>query len=274
MNRFYIITNRDKDPDLQVTGKIRDFLESRGKSCMLSVEGLMPDNTDCALVLGGDGTLLQAARTMRGNEVPLLGVNLGTLGYLAELDVHMALEGLSELLERGPAGIEERMMLAGTVYHEGKPVCEDLALNDIVVGRKSGFKIVRFHVYVDGEFLSAYAADGMIVATPTGSTAYNLSAGGPIVEPTASLLVMTPVAPHGMLNRSIVFSDRSRIKIELQSPSGRPETEALVGFDSDSQFPLCPGDYIEIRKAELTTKILKLSHIGFLETLRHKMSDE
>ena len=98
MNRFYIITNRDKDPDLQVTGKIRDFLESRGKSCMLSVEGLMPDNTDCALVLGGDGTLLQAARTMRGNEVPLLGVNLGTLGYLAELDVHMALEHLPQEL--------------------------------------------------------------------------------------------------------------------------------------------------------------------------------
>lgn len=165
-------------------------------------------------------------------------------------------------------------MLKGTVCQNGKPVYEDMALNDIVIGRRSGFKIIRFNVYVDGEFLSAYAADGIIVATPTGSTAYSLSAGGPIVEPTASLLVMTPVAPHGMLNRSIVFSDQSTIKLEPASPAGRPDTEVLAGFDSDSQFPLRKGDYIEIRKAEQTTKILKLSRIGFLETLRHKMSAE
>ncbi len=274
MNQFYIITNRQKDPELLVTGKIRAFLESRGRSCTLNSEGPMPEGTGCALVLGGDGTLLQAARELRGHEVPLLGINLGTLGYLAELDVHQAIKGLTELLERGPAEIEERMMLKGTVYQNGEPVYEDMALNDILVGRKNSFKIVRFNVYVDGEFLNAYAADGVIVATPTGSTAYNLSAGGPIVEPTASLLVMTPVAPHGMLNRSIVFSDKSKIKLELSSPLGRPESDAMVGFDSDSQFPLTKGDYIEIEKAERTTKILKLSRIGFLETLRHKMSAE
>ena len=103
------------------------------------------------------------------------------------------------------------MMLKGTLYSQGRTYGTDIALNDIVLGRSSGFRIVRFNVYVDGEFLGAYAADGLIVATPTGSTAYNLSAGGPIVEPTASLLVLTPVAPHGMLDRSIVFSDKSRI---------------------------------------------------------------
>ncbi len=274
MNRFYMITNKDKDPKLSVTEKIRDFLESRGRECVLCGEGPMQEDCDCVLVLGGDGTLLQAARELREKDVPLLGVNLGTLGYLAELDVQMARSGLSGLLSHGPAVIEERMMLKGTLYRQGSPVGSDIALNDILVGRGSGFKIVRFRVYVDGEFLSAYAADGMIVATPTGSTAYNLSAGGPIVEPTASLLVLTPVAPHGMLNRSIVFSDKSRIKLELAALPGRPETDALVSFDSDSQFPLLPGDFIEIEKAERTTKILKLSRIGFLETLRHKMSAE
>ena len=274
MKRFYIITNRQKDPELAVTNKICAMLEGKGVSCTLASEAPMEAHTDCALVLGGDGTLLQAARELRFSEVPLLGVNLGTLGYLAELDIHQAEEGLNELLERGPAEIEERMMLKGTVCQNGEPVYEDMALNDIVIGRRSGFKIIRFNVYVDGEFLSAYAADGIIVATPTGSTAYSLSAGGPIVEPTASLLVMTPVAPHGMLNRSIVFSDQSTIKLEPASPAGRPDTEVLAGFDSDSQFPLRKGDYIEIRKAEQTTKILKLSRIGFLETLRHKMSAE
>ena len=274
MKRFYIITNKDKDPEYGMTGKIRDFLESKGRECTLGSEGPLPERTDCALVLGGDGTLLQAARELRESDVPLLGINLGTLGYLAELDVHMALDGLSALLSGGPAVIEERMMLKGTLYRQGEAVCTDIALNDILVGRSSGFRIVRFNVYVDGEFLSAYAADGIIVATPTGSTAYNLSAGGPIVDPTASLLVLTPVAPHGMINRSIVFSDRSKIKLELAQLPGRPETDAMVGFDSDSQFPLLPGDFIEIEKAERTTKILKLSRIGFLETLRHKMSAE
>ena len=274
MNRFYMITNKDKDPGLVVTKRIRDFLREQGRECVLGDEGPLPDACDCVLVLGGDGTLLKAARELREKEVPLLGVNLGPLGYLAELDVHMALPGLSGLLEKGPEVIEERMMLKGTLYRQGRPVSSDIALNDIVVGRSSGFRIVRFNVYVDGEFLSAYAADGLIVATPTGSTAYNLSAGGPIVEPTASVLMLTPVAPHGMLDRSIVFSDRSRIKLELASLPGRPETEALVGFDSDSQFPLFTGDFIEIEKAERTTKILKLSRIGFLETLRHKMSAE
>ncbi|MCD2492624.1 NAD(+)/NADH kinase [Lacrimispora sp. NSJ-141] len=274
MNRFYIITNREKDPELTVTGKIKRFLESQGKVCVLNADAPIPEDTDCVLVLGGDGTLLQAARNLVWKDVPLLGVNLGTLGYLAELDIHSALGGLKELLESGPSVVEERMMLKGSVYHDGKMVCEDIALNDILIGRKSGFKVIRFKVYVDGEFLNAYAADGMIVATPTGSTAYNLSAGGPIVEPTASLIVLTPIAPHTMINRSIVLSAKSQIKLELVVPPGRAEVEATVGFDSDNQCPFQAGDYIEIQKAMRTTKILKLNRIGFLETLRHKMSAE
>ena len=274
MNQFYIITNRDKDPELKVTAKIKAFLESRGKSCVLNCEAPLPDNTDCALVLGGDGTLLKAARKFAKRNVPLLGINLGTLGYLTELDVRSALDGLDELLEKGPSAVEERMMLKGTVYHDGKVVCEDVALNDILLGRQSSFKIVRFRVYVDGNYLNSYAADGMIVATPTGSTAYNLSAGGPIVEPTASLIVLTPVAPHAVLNRSIVLSDKSLIRLELSAAPGRTDAEAVVGFDSDNQCVIHPGDYIEIKKAFRTTKILKLDRIGFLETLRRKMSAE
>ena len=274
MNRFYIITNREKDPGLTVTVKIKEFLESRGKICILNSEASLPDNTDCALVLGGDGTLLKAARRFAKKNVPLLGINLGTLGYLAELDVQSALDGLDELLEKGPSAVEERMMLKGTVYRNGRVVCEDVALNDILLGRQSSFKIVRFRVYVDGIYLNSYAADGMIVATPTGSTAYNLSAGGPIVEPTASLIVLTPVAPHAVLNRSIVLSDKSLIRLELSAGPGRSDAEAVVGFDSDNQCAIHPGDYIEIKKASRTTKILKLDRIGFLETLRRKMSAE
>lgn len=272
MNHFYIITNTGKDPNLEVTRDIKSFLENRGVECMMESEGPIPPETECVLVLGGDGTILQASKMVEGMDIPLLGINLGTLGYLTELDMSNAMTGLSHLIEHGYAGIEERMMLEGTIYHHGKPVFTGIALNDIFLGRVSGFKILRFNVFVNGEFLNSYAADGMIIATPTGSTAYNLSVGGPIVDPKAFMIVMTPVAPHAMMNRSIILRDKSVIRMELVSTPGRKQPDALVGFDSDDQVEFLPGDYVEIKKSDRITKILKLNKSGFLETLRHKIS--
>ena len=164
-------------------------------------------------------------------------------------------------------------MLKGTVCQNGKPVYEDMALNDIVIGRRSGFKIIRFNVYVDGEFLSAYAADGIIVATPTGSTAYSLSAGGPIVEPGASLILLTPVCPHTLNTRSIVLRPEDEVVIEIgQKQSGQTQ-EAEANFDGSGLMVLRSRDRIQVTRSEKTTSVIKLSELSFLERLHRKMSE-
>ena len=147
----------------------------------------------------------------------------------------------------------------------------DVALNDIVMTRSGSMKIVHFNLYVNGEFLNSYDADGLIVSTPTGSTAYNLSAGGPIVEPTASLIVVTPICSHALNSRSIVFSDKDEIVIEIGAKRENQIEEAVIAYDGADEVPLHTGDRIRIKKAWETAKIVKLSKVSFLETLREKM---
>ena len=201
MERFYLITNRAKDPDLTVTDQIRQYLEERGKTCLLcdnSEKGekyhytdpaKVPSDIDGILVLGGDGTLLQAAGDVVDLQIPLLGINLGTLGYLAEIDRDTLYPALDHLMA-DEYTIEHRMMLCGSIYRDGKLIAEDAALNDITITREGNLRVVRFDNYVNGEFLNSYSADGIIIATPTGSTGYSLSAGGPIISPSASLMLM------------------------------------------------------------------------------------
>lgn len=167
---------------------------------------LIPEGTQCILVLGGDGTLLQAARDVVYRKIPMLGINLGTLGFLAEVDrqsIHAALDKLIA----DDYEIEERMMLTGTVWHGDKIIGQDIALNDIVIGREGPLRVVRFKNYVNDVYLNSYNADGIIIATPTGSTGYSLSCGGPIVSPNAAMTLMTPIAPHTLNTRSIIFPE-------------------------------------------------------------------
>ena len=206
MDKFYIITNSDKDKDLEFTGQIVEYLKANGRKCMVQQaerkqEGayhytnpaLIPEDTECILVLGGDGTLLQAARDVVHREIPMLGVNLGTLGFLAEVDKQSVYSALDKLME-DDYEIEERMMLTGTVWRDGKIIGRDVALNDIVIGRDGHLRVVRFKNYVNDVYLNSYNADGIIISTPTGSTGYSLSCGGPIVAPNGSMTLMTPIA--------------------------------------------------------------------------------
>ena len=195
MDKFYIITNSDKDKDFQITNEIVSYLKKNGKKCQVQqaerkLEGayhytnpeLIPEGTQCILVLGGDGTLLQAARDVVYRKIPMLGINLGTLGFLAEVDrqsIHAALDKLIA----DDYEIEERMMLTGTVWHGDKIIGQDIALNDIVIGREGPLRVVRFKNYVNDVYLNSYNADGIIIATPTGSTGYSLSCGGPLRMP-------------------------------------------------------------------------------------------
>jgi NAD+ kinase len=286
MKAFTIITNDVKDKNFEITNLIVKYLRDHGCSCSVTNteqqggEGKyhytdasqIPGDTECIIVLGGDGTLLQAARDVVDKDIPLLGINLGTLGYLAEIDRHMIIPALDHLME-GDYTIESRMMLKGTVFHKGKQIAGDLALNDIVIGREGAFRVINFRSYVNEQYLASYKADGMIISTPTGSTGYSLSAGGPIIAPSASLLMMTPLAPHALNTRSIVLSDQDRIRLEIGSGRDGMEEKAMVTFDGDTSIRLVTGDRIEIERAERNTRIVKISNQSFLETLRKKMSN-
>jgi len=267
MNKFYVITNTSKDVSLEITNHMKNYLESKGKTCVLAENGLsLPQDTDCVLVLGGDGTLIRAARELHSYDVPILGINMGTLGYLTEVEVQNIETAIDQLLEGNPM-VEARMMLKGTLNN----TVEDIALNDIVLTRHGSLRIIRFNVYVNGELLNTYQADGVIVSTPTGSTGYNISAGGPIVEPTASMIVITPICSHALNTSSIVLSADDEIVLEVALGRDGEIEEACVSFDGDRNIEVRTGDRILIQKAEETTKLLKLSKVSFLETLRKKM---
>ena len=286
MDSFYIITNKDKDPGFQTTRFVKEYLEKRGKKCTIRENMVesggnykytnaagIPDDVYCVLVLGGDGTLLQASRDLTERDLPLLGINMGTLGYLAEVDR----KGIEPALERLLAGeyqIVSRMMISGEVYHQGKKVMEDLALNDIVIGRYGRLRIIDFKIYVNGEYLNRYSADAMVISTPTGSTGYSLSAGGPIVSPEASMLLMTPVAPHTLNTRSIILPDDAEITVEMLPGHSRSGDDAEVTFDGDTSVRLTCTDKVVIRKAVKKTRLIKINQISFLEVLRTKMNGQ
>lgn len=278
MKHFFVVANKAKDPAGSYTNRILTYLRERGagvSSLINEREALpiqAPEGAECAIVLGGDGTLLKAAGDLMGREIPLLGVNLGTLGYLAEVEIGNIEQALDKLL-CGEYTKEARMMLAGDVFHAGDCLVQEFALNDIVISRCGSLQILHFNIYVNGRFLNGYGADGMIVATPTGSTGYNMSAGGPIVEPGASLLLLTPICPHTLNTRSIILSPEDEVAIEI--PEGREKTIQTVeaSFDGAHKVTLQTGDKIVIKKASKTTEILKLNTESFLEILHKKMSE-
>ena len=266
MNRFFVITNQRKDKTFEITNCIKAYIESKGKICELETEKQSPEGSDCILVLGGDGTLIRAAREYHQYHIPLLGINMGTLGYLAEVELQHMEEALDKLME-GNGMIESRMMLEGT-WGDGMT---DTALNDIVINRFGTLRIIQFNIYVNGELLNTYQADGVIISTPTGSTGYNLSAGGPIVEPTASMIVITPICSHALNTRSIVLSAEDEIEVEIGKGREEEIEKAELSFDGDKNVAIHTGERIKITKAKETAELYKLSKVSFLETLRKKM---
>ena len=284
MEHFYIITNKSKDPDYRVTYRVRDYLVENGKKCSIQENeekisdgkytdaSVVKQDVDCVIVLGGDGTLLQAANDLADKNVPFLGINLGTLGFLAEVNKNDIEDALKKLLS-GEYEIEKRMMLEGRSYDTKGEKDNTGALNDIVITRKGSLQILNFSISVNGQFLHRYHADGMLVATPTGSTGYNLSAGGPIVDPKAQMMVITPICPHSMQNRSIVLSPEDEVTIEIETGHDRAGQEVEAIFDGSHKVTLYTGDRIVIRRSNKTTGIVKLSKVSFLENLHKKMCD-
>lgn len=301
MKHFFIIANPFKDPELETAKQIADFIIRAGGSCRIDLRGgenarrhnekarqnaetqtqsstytdaaQIPPETECILVLGGDGTLIEAARDTSGLNIPLLGVNLGSLGFLTEVEKTGVTEALTQLLADSYQ-IGSRMMLTGQISRDGSCWERSHALNDIVITRSGSLQIIHFHIYVNGQFLNAYNADGVILSTPTGSTGYNMSAGGPIVEPSAKLIVITPICPHTMNARSIVLSAEDEIVIEIAEEKKDSPFKAEVNFDGGHVSPLMPGDRVIVTQSERTTDIIKLGRASFLEVLHKKMSEK
>lgn len=257
-------------------GDVAELIETEGADCASrersqALQGTL-EKVDCMIVLGGDGTMLRAVRETRGLNIPMIGVNLGTLGYMTEIEPAHLEESLERLIS-GDYEQESRMMLNGRVRFQDDGAEEGWALNDIVISRKGSLRIIRFNIFVNGQFLKDYSADGVIVTTPTGSTGYNLSAGGPLIEPGAKLIMLTPICPHTLNQRSIILSAEDRIEIEI--PQGRDESIQTVeaSFDGSHVIPLKTGDRIRIVQSEKRAEFIRLNRVSFLEILHRKLAE-
>ncbi|MDE7062532.1 MAG: NAD(+)/NADH kinase [Lachnospiraceae bacterium] len=283
MKHFFVMTNAWKDVGLAYTHRIVNYIRKAGGSCdyFITVDGngrevttepVIPENVEVVLVLGGDGTLIHVARSLVERHIPLIGVNLGQLGYLCELE-EQSVENAMDALMADQYTVEERMMLGGYMVQGQFETGEKLALNDIVIHRVGPLQIVNLKVYVNGEYLYSFAADGIILATPTGSTGYNMSAGGPIVDPKARLILMTPINSHTLNSKSIVIGADDEVVIEIGMRREERDEQVEVSFDGDNSMRLEVGDRIVVHCAQASTAILRLNKMSFLEILRKKMQN-
>lgn len=277
MKRFFLIANLAKEFVPETRAYIRECLEKRGAECRFltlaqnnkygkhTPSELVPEDTECVITIGGDGTLIQAARDLAGRNIPLLGVNRGHLGFLNQISSQDEIEEAIASLIENRFELERRMMIRGTVFHQGKPVFQDIALNEIAVTSRVPLRVLRYQVSVNDEYLNHYSADGVLVATPTGSTAYNLSAGGPVMAPAGRMMALTPVCPHSLNARSIVLAAEDRIQIGVLS-SGR------VSFDGDSWADLETGDCLIAERSALETVMIRRKKQSFMQNLSDHLS--
>lgn len=278
MRHFYIIANLDKEYAKDAQAFIKTYLEAKGAVCRFQRDDNkerggahtraeeVPEDTECVITIGGDGTLIQAARDLAGRNIPMVGVNRGHLGYLNQVSRQEDMVPVMDALLEDRYHLERRMMIKGTACHEGKTVLEDIALNEIAVTRLDPLKVLRYNVYVNDEYLNEYAADGVLVATPTGSTAYNLSAGGPVIAPAARMMVLTPICSHSLNARSIVLAPEDKIRIRLLNKG------QVVSFDGDTFMELTEGDSIWIESSQMQTVMVKLRQISFMQNLSNHLA--
>lgn len=224
------------------------------------------EKADLLIVLGGDGTLLSAARSLRAHNVPILAVNLGSLGFLTTVTLDQLYPMLEQVLE-GHHRIGERMMLETQVFRSGKPAERQTALNDAVVNKGALSRMLDFDLYVDGDHVARYRADGLIVATPTGSTAYSLAAGGPIVQPGIDAFVITPICPHMLTNRPLVIPDTSKMEIDFSAVDER----VYLTLDGQIGYELGPADRVVITKSEYKVSFVRPPRKTYFEVLRNKL---
>lgn len=280
MKRIGIVAKTDREQARAVVADLIAWCLARGFQPLLDKEtsALCPDasvatarkpelpgQVDLLLVLGGDGTLLSVARLVGDLGVPIVGVNLGGLGFLTALTVDELFPALESLL-KDELVVEERMMLGATVSRQGERLSEYVALNDMVITKSAMSRIIRLEVAVDRQFATGYRADGLIISTPTGSTAYCLSAGGPIVFPTMDAVVLTPICSHTLTNRPLVLPANQRIEVTLLT-----DQDVMLTADGQVGFALKQWDTVEIYRAAARIRLLRPPQKDFFTVLRTKL---
>ena len=278
MKRFCIIANREKDPDGTHTRELAGVLRELGCTvCMceplvpgeeaaLRLESI-PGDTECVIVLGGDGTFLHAAKALLSRNVSVFGINLGTLGFLTSAEYGNAREALACLVKDQASEITVRALEC----EMGGRKINSAALNEVVVSRNGFSRLIHLQVLVNGQIVSDYLSDGVIISTPIGSTGYSMSAGGPIVQPHAKVLLITPICPHTMKARPLAVSDEDIITVRVLRGSRSIPGEAVVSADGDAIGMLDVGEEITIALGEASTRILSVGSVTFWERVESKL---
>ncbi|MEO8409699.1 MAG: NAD kinase [Propionivibrio sp.] len=223
------------------------------------------EHADLAIVIGGDGTMLLAARHLARHSVPLVGVNQGRLGFMTDIPRSDILASIDDLLS-GKFTPDERMLLGGEVVRDGQSIASSLALNEVVVDKGAIGRLIEFELFIDGEFIYNLRSDGLIASTPTGSTAYALSANGPILHPQVSSIALVPLCPHSLTNRPILVGDRNEIEVRIVNA-----TDSRVHFDGQVTFDLRPGDVVRIRRSQHSICLLHPPGYSYFAMLREKL---
>jgi len=275
MNKFCIIVNKDRDEHLELTGRVQEFLAAQGKQFAVRMESLdtaevewkpIPADVDCIIVLGGDGTMIRAANRLLKYDIPIFGINAGNLGYLTGVEAGDAEKGLERICN-GDFRVQKRMMLEGEINGN----YADSALNEVAITRSGVSRMINLAVYVNGALLDVVTGDGLLISTPTGSTGYNLSAGGAVVTPEAQLILITPICPHSLSSREIVVSGEDEISVEIRQNRRGPEVGAVATFDGRAAIDLNTEDKIVVKRSNYTTKMVQLDERTFFEVLRSKL---
>ncbi len=273
MHTVAIITNKKKDIDSLVTNKCIDILKNKFNlvfSDGTDKESLKALLADCfsAIVIGGDGTILLAANEAANAGVPILGINMGHMGFLADVEPSELERALGEFAD-GNYNIEERFMIEAAVSDGKKEKTSPLtALNDLVISRASYTRMIALDVLVDGHFVTSYVGDGVVVATPTGSTAYSLSAGGPVVDSSLDVCIVTPVCPHTLSSKPLIVPGSSEITIRFHD---KFDDISMLTSDGQRSVKIADGDEIIIKASPLKTRLIKVSNRGFYEIFNKKL---
>ncbi|NLK87416.1 MAG: NAD(+)/NADH kinase [Clostridiaceae bacterium] len=281
MKKIGIITNLEKDTDFTYTRILAESITRHGGCALLSdalaeasgtgtrcgSEDELVSSCDLLVCLGGDGTLLKVARRIYDRELPIMGINLGNLGFLTEVDRNNIDTAFGQLY-RGDYTLEKRMMLEAAVIRKGRETVTDVALNDVVITRGATARILHVKAYINNMFVDTFPGDGLIISSPTGSTAYSLSAGGPIVEPDTDLMVVTPICPHILYSRSFITKSDSVVRAVVDEATGHG---AMVSFDGQEGHELAGGDRVEARKSKHSISLVKMNTHNFFNILRTKI---
>ncbi len=266
IKRIGLIGNSEKAACADIVRKAARLIARAGRQAVIHPDtAALAREVDLLLVFGGDGTMLRAARDIAGSATPLLGINIGGLGFLTAVPSDELLRALNHVW-KGEFKYESRALIEVNGRCHGQPVCE-MALNDIVVGRGAVSRLIGLDVSVDGELVTHYRCDGLIISSPTGSTAYSLSAGGPVIFPTADVFTLTPICPHALSNRSLIFPLASIIRVRATNPV--PAT--ILSVDGQVVAELDADDEVTIRRSGRAVRLLHLADSSFLETLRRKL---